>query len=161
MLPVFCILFQRKLTNRHRVYCLESRLSGCHHERPLPKAGVCRAQDRTTSWMTTRNCSSSLRQTPGGAGCARTMAVHLCPPSKAARVLVSWFSTRRKLETGHGHLRPPFYWPCGLAAHGTRKLAWAALNQCRFCLIQFVMLKPVLTLLPFVLEVCRRRDSAV
>lgn len=74
------------------------------------------------------------------------------PHGDAEVVAVLVANAQRKLYFGKGLLRPPFYLPCGLAATPVKQLARAALWQCRFCLMQFVMLKPFLTLLPFVLD---------
>jgi len=80
------------------------------------------------------------------------------PSSDQEVVALLTANAQRKVNVGKGFLRPPFYLPCGLARVPLKQLARAALWQCRFCLMQFVMLKPVLTLLPFVLNRYYRVD---
>ena len=54
------------------------------------------------------------------------------------------------------HLRPPF--PCCYAHHRPTSVATAWLFQCQLMTMQFVMLKPLLTALPFILRLIKGLD---
>ena len=54
------------------------------------------------------------------------------------------------------HLRPPF--PCCYAHHRPTSVATAWLFQCQLMTMQFVMLKPLLTALPFILRLIKQLD---
>ena len=54
------------------------------------------------------------------------------------------------------HLRPPF--PCCYAQHRPTSVATAWLFQCQLMTMQFVMLKPLLTALPFILRLIKQLD---
>ena len=54
------------------------------------------------------------------------------------------------------HFRPPFYYfYCCCENKDERAQAAAVLQECRMCIMQFVLLKPVLVLLPYFLRICQ------
>jgi hypothetical protein len=54
------------------------------------------------------------------------------------------------------HLTPPF--PCCYARHKPVSVAATWLFQCQLMTMQFVMMKPILTALPFILRLSRTLD---
>jgi hypothetical protein len=56
---------------------------------------------------------------------------------------------QEQAREGHRYLRPPFYLPWLIDQHPLRRLARYTLFQCRLLTLQFVLLRPVLTLVPF------------
>lgn len=54
------------------------------------------------------------------------------------------------------HLTPPF--PCCYTRHRPASVAATWLFQCQLMTMQFVMMKPILTALPFILRLCSSVD---
>ena len=73
------------------------------------------------------------------------LAVHVVEERRAVEEAVA-----RGVRPPTEHLRPPF--PCCYEYHKPSLVAKAWLYQCRLMAMQFVLFKPLLTLLPFVLR---------